>query len=152
MILTAVAIATNLDINFDQFVAEEIPNVNLTAAFECSPTVTAHLHEVTGRQATFDPATASSACDGSASTSGSRPRATPARRRCWRTPGAARSRPGARIHRNPGLVQHAGRPAADAGGLRGRVVLIDFWTYTCINCIRTLPYLKAWDAAYARTA
>ena len=33
-------------------------------------------------------------------------------------------------------------------GLRGRVVLIDFWTYTCINCIRTLPYLKAWDASY----
>ncbi len=28
------------------------------------------------------------------------------------------------------------------------MVLIDFWTYTCINCIRTLPYLKAWDAAY----
>jgi thiol-disulfide isomerase/thioredoxin len=33
-------------------------------------------------------------------------------------------------------------------GLRGRVVLIDFWTYTCVNCIRTLPYLKAWDARY----
>ena len=33
-------------------------------------------------------------------------------------------------------------------GLRGRVVLIDFWTYTCINCIRTLPYLEAWDAKY----
>ncbi len=32
--------------------------------------------------------------------------------------------------------------------LRGRVVLIDFWTYTCINCIRTLPYLSAWDARY----
>lgn len=30
----------------------------------------------------------------------------------------------------------------------GRVVLIDFWTYTCINCIRTLPYLKAWDEKY----
>jgi cytochrome c biogenesis protein CcdA/thiol-disulfide isomerase/thioredoxin len=29
-----------------------------------------------------------------------------------------------------------------------RVVLIDFWTYTCINCIRTLPYLKEWDATY----
>ncbi len=28
------------------------------------------------------------------------------------------------------------------------MVLIDFWTYTCINCIRTLPYLKAWDARY----
>ena len=33
-------------------------------------------------------------------------------------------------------------------GLRGRVVLIDFWTYTCINCIRTEPYLKAWDERY----
>lgn len=30
----------------------------------------------------------------------------------------------------------------------GRVVLIDFWTYTCVNCIRTLPYLRAWDEAY----
>jgi cytochrome c biogenesis protein CcdA/thiol-disulfide isomerase/thioredoxin len=30
----------------------------------------------------------------------------------------------------------------------GGVVLIDFWTYTCINCIRTLPYLKAWDEQY----
>jgi thiol-disulfide isomerase/thioredoxin len=27
-------------------------------------------------------------------------------------------------------------------------VLVDFWTYTCINCIRTLPYTRAWDAAY----
>jgi cytochrome c biogenesis protein CcdA/thiol-disulfide isomerase/thioredoxin len=32
--------------------------------------------------------------------------------------------------------------------LRGRVVLVDFWTYSCINCIRTLPYLRAWDAQY----
>jgi cytochrome c biogenesis protein CcdA/thiol-disulfide isomerase/thioredoxin len=32
--------------------------------------------------------------------------------------------------------------------LRGKVVLIDFWTYSCINCLRTLPHLKAWDEAY----
>ena len=32
--------------------------------------------------------------------------------------------------------------------LRGRVVLVDFWTYSCINCIRTLPYLNAWNAKY----
>jgi len=32
--------------------------------------------------------------------------------------------------------------------LRGRVVLVDFWTYTCINCLRTLPYLTAWDRRY----
>src|SRR3954468_3896134 len=29
--------------------------------------------------------------------------------------------------------------------LRGKVVLVDFWTYSCINCLRTLPYLKSWD-------
>jgi thiol-disulfide isomerase/thioredoxin len=40
--------------------------------------------------------------------------------------------------------------ALTLASLRGRVVLIDFWTYTCINCIRTLPYLKAWDTAYGR--
>ena len=34
--------------------------------------------------------------------------------------------------------------------LRGRVVLIDFWTYSCINCIRTLPALRAWDGRYRR--
>ena len=33
--------------------------------------------------------------------------------------------------------------------LRGRVVLVDFWTYTCVNCIRTMPYLKDWHAKYA---
>jgi thiol-disulfide isomerase/thioredoxin len=35
-------------------------------------------------------------------------------------------------------------------GLRGKVVLIDFWTYSCINCIRTLPYLNAWNRRYAK--
>jgi cytochrome c biogenesis protein CcdA/thiol-disulfide isomerase/thioredoxin len=33
-------------------------------------------------------------------------------------------------------------------GLRGKVVLIDFWTYSCINCLRTLPHVRAWDEAY----
>lgn len=33
--------------------------------------------------------------------------------------------------------------------LRGKVVLIDFWTYTCVNCIRTFPFLKEWHDKYA---
>ena len=33
-------------------------------------------------------------------------------------------------------------------GLRGKVVLVDFWTYSCINCLRTIPHLRAWYAAY----
>jgi cytochrome c biogenesis protein CcdA/thiol-disulfide isomerase/thioredoxin len=32
--------------------------------------------------------------------------------------------------------------------LRGKVVLVDFWTYSCINCLRTLPYLESWDKRY----
>ena len=40
-----------------------------------------------------------------------------------------------------------GRPVSIAG-LRGKVVLVDFWTYSCINCLRTLPHLQAWYAAY----
>jgi len=32
--------------------------------------------------------------------------------------------------------------------LRGKVILVDFWTYSCINCIRTLPYLKSWHEKY----
>jgi cytochrome c biogenesis protein CcdA/thiol-disulfide isomerase/thioredoxin len=32
--------------------------------------------------------------------------------------------------------------------LRGKVVLIDFWTYSCINCLRTLPHVKAWYSTY----
>jgi cytochrome c biogenesis protein CcdA/thiol-disulfide isomerase/thioredoxin len=32
--------------------------------------------------------------------------------------------------------------------LKGKVVLVDFWTYSCINCLRTLPYLKAWNEKY----
>jgi cytochrome c biogenesis protein CcdA/thiol-disulfide isomerase/thioredoxin len=39
------------------------------------------------------------------------------------------------------------RPLSLAG-LRGKVVLVDFWTYSCVNCLRTLPYLEAWDRTY----
>ncbi|WP_239151457.1 thioredoxin [Virgisporangium aurantiacum] len=35
-----------------------------------------------------------------------------------------------------------------AAGLHGRVVLVDFWTYTCINWLRTLPYVRAWEQRY----
>jgi thiol-disulfide isomerase/thioredoxin len=39
-------------------------------------------------------------------------------------------------------------PPLSAAGLRGKVVLIDFWTYTCINWLRTLPYVRAWAEKY----
>jgi thiol-disulfide isomerase/thioredoxin len=39
-------------------------------------------------------------------------------------------------------------PPLTASALRGKVVLVDFWTYTCINWLRTLPYLRAWHEKY----
>ncbi len=41
-------------------------------------------------------------------------------------------------------------PPLTMKALRGKVVLIDFWTYSCINCLRTLPHLEAWDATYRK--
>ena len=40
-------------------------------------------------------------------------------------------------------------PPLTLDGLRGKVVLVDFWTYSCINCLRTLPYVRAWSRTYA---
>lgn len=47
-----------------------------------------------------------------------------------------------------GIVDWINSPPLTLKELRGRVVLIDFWTYSCINCIRTLPYLEQWDKDY----
>ncbi|CAI2534718.1 cytochrome c biogenesis protein DipZ [Serratia proteamaculans] len=47
-----------------------------------------------------------------------------------------------------GAVQWLNSPPLTAESLRGKVVLVDFWTYSCINCLRTLPYVKAWAEKY----
>jgi cytochrome c biogenesis protein CcdA/thiol-disulfide isomerase/thioredoxin len=47
-----------------------------------------------------------------------------------------------------GAVQWLNSPPLKATDLRGKVVLVDFWTYSCINCLRTLPYVKAWAEKY----
>jgi cytochrome c biogenesis protein CcdA/thiol-disulfide isomerase/thioredoxin len=151
MILTAVAIVTNLDVNFDQFVAQHIPNVNLTASLECSKTVTDRLDQITGRKAKFVPRNGASDCEGSGTSN---------------IPTAARDASQATLLADARGLEDLGtapeftetedwfntpgdRPLT-LSSLHGRVVLVDFWTYTCINCIRTLPYLKAWNAAYAK--
>ncbi|VEI21092.1 thiol-disulfide oxidoreductase [Serratia plymuthica] len=47
-----------------------------------------------------------------------------------------------------GAVQWLNSPPLTAESLRGKVVLVDFWTYSCINCLRSLPYVKAWEEKY----
>jgi cytochrome c biogenesis protein CcdA/thiol-disulfide isomerase/thioredoxin len=148
MIVTGIAIVTNLDLTFTKFVAKDIPNVSLTAGLECSSAVTERLHEVTGHRPKFTPANGTSSCNGTSST--------------VRTaaPGASQATLLAAAQALPPLgtapeftetqdwFNTPGQRALSLASLRGHVVLVDFWTYTCINCIRTLPYLKAWDTAY----
>jgi cytochrome c biogenesis protein CcdA/peroxiredoxin len=47
-----------------------------------------------------------------------------------------------------GITAWINSPPLQMGDLKGKVVLIDFWAYSCINCIRTLPYLKDWYQKY----
>ena len=109
----------------------------------------------------------------SSSTRRARSRAAGAVHDRWRTsPGAARSRHAADRRRSPGAAASArscpvlgaapefpgtqrwfntpGDRPLTLRELRGRVVLVDFWTYTCINCIRTLPYLQGLGRALPR--
>jgi thiol-disulfide isomerase/thioredoxin len=129
MLVTALLIVTNVDVSFDQLVARKIPNVNLTAGLERSDGVATRLHDLRRRPAggLAGPVPAGIAPG---------PQGLP---KLARAPEFAGTQ---RWFNTPG-----GRPQP-LRSLRGRVVLVDFWTYTCINCLRTLPYLEAWDRRY----
>src|SRR3954454_11723099 len=134
MVITAVAMAFQLDVRFQESIASAFPSLNLADGLENSDAVQKRLQDLRGK-AKFAAGRAAAADAKPAKTSGkpsdlqvlgNAPDFTDTQR-WFNTPGD--------------------RPLTMAG-LRGKVVLVDFWTYTCINCIRTLPYLKAWDARY----
>jgi cytochrome c biogenesis protein CcdA/thiol-disulfide isomerase/thioredoxin len=135
-------ILAGADVSFDQYVAEHIPEVNLTAGIEKSKAVETRLHQISGRKAKFaqngQPVVA--ARNASQAT-------LLADARGLKDIGEAPEFTETQRWFNTGVGDHSNEPLT-LKSLRGRVVLVDFWTYTCINCIRTFPYLKAWDAAY----
>ena len=47
-----------------------------------------------------------------------------------------------------GAVTWLNSPPLTAAGLKGKVILVDFWTYSCINCLRAIPYVRAWAEKY----
>jgi cytochrome c biogenesis protein CcdA/thiol-disulfide isomerase/thioredoxin len=49
-----------------------------------------------------------------------------------------------------GIFEWLNSRPLDIRQLRGKVVLVDFWTYSCINCLRTLPHVEAWDRLYRK--
>jgi cytochrome c biogenesis protein CcdA/thiol-disulfide isomerase/thioredoxin len=140
MVATAVVLISGVDVEFNQYIAQHIPNVNFAASLEKSHAVSSRLHEITGRKASLSASvgTPVAAHDASqASLVALASKLTPIR-------AAPEFKETEDWFNTPG-----DRPLTLAS-LRGRVVLVDFWTYTCINCIRTLPYLKAWDATYRK--
>jgi cytochrome c biogenesis protein CcdA/thiol-disulfide isomerase/thioredoxin len=54
----------------------------------------------------------------------------------------------AALEKISGATTWINSPPFTPESLRGKVVLVDFWTYSCINCLRTLPYVRAWYAKY----
>ena len=134
MVLTAVAMGTQADVRFQTALADHLPQfvVNPTGGIERSAAAKTRLADLRGK-ARFDRATAE----------GRRaPGTTRASARYLDLGPAPGFQGGGRWLNTP-------RPL-ELDKLRGRVVLVDFWTYTCINCIRTLPYLRSWDARYRR--
>jgi cytochrome c biogenesis protein CcdA/thiol-disulfide isomerase/thioredoxin len=138
MVATAVAILAGADVSFDQYVAQHIPEVNLTAGIEKSKAVESRLPQIVGHGAKF--------------AEGAKPTAAP--RNASEATLLADARGLKDIGEAPEFRETQrwfntpGNQPLTLASLRGRVVLVDFWTYTCINCLRTLPYLKAWDASY----
>jgi cytochrome c biogenesis protein CcdA/thiol-disulfide isomerase/thioredoxin len=47
-----------------------------------------------------------------------------------------------------GATEWLNSPPLTADGLKGKIVLVDFWTYSCINCLRAIPYVRAWADKY----
>src|SRR5260221_525329 len=76
---------------------------------------------------------------------GRRPRP---RRRCCVAAGGSKLPVEGNLPALSGAVEWLNSPPLTAETLRGKVVLVDFWTYSCINCLRSLPYIKAWADKY----
>ncbi|MDR3744647.1 MAG: cytochrome c biogenesis protein DipZ [Acidobacteriaceae bacterium] len=63
-------------------------------------------------------------------------------------PSANNTAPGPALAKITGATAWINSAPLTPASLRGKVVLVDFWTYSCINCLRTLPYIQAWNAKY----
>jgi cytochrome c biogenesis protein CcdA/thiol-disulfide isomerase/thioredoxin len=137
MVVVALAMLGNYDIRFQNHIASSLPSflVNPTESLEDTASAQSALADVRdtpshgiGTLAASNPQPAPSGPDSGLPVIGKAPEFV-GNERWFNTPGD--------------------RPLT-LPELRGRMVLVDFWTYSCINCIRTLPYLKAWDAKYRK--
>jgi cytochrome c biogenesis protein CcdA/thiol-disulfide isomerase/thioredoxin len=149
MVVVALAMAGNYDVDFQNKIASSLPSflVNPTEGLEDTAAAKSALADVRGESAHGVGAQATSAST------------------AVKASAEKRGEAGGPVARDSGLPvlgtapefvgnqqwfnTPGGRPLT-LRSLRGRVVLVDFWTYSCINCLRTLPYLTAWDRTYRK--
>jgi cytochrome c biogenesis protein CcdA/thiol-disulfide isomerase/thioredoxin len=138
MVVVALAMLRNYDIRFQNTIASDLPSflVNPSEGLEETAAAQSALADVRGASAHGIGAAAAS---GAVAASGNGPGSG------LPVLGVAPDFVG-----NQQWFNTPGERPLTLAGLRGRVVLVDFWTYSCINCIRTFPYLKAWDRRYRR--
>jgi cytochrome c biogenesis protein CcdA/thiol-disulfide isomerase/thioredoxin len=131
MLAVAAVMTANLDIRFERSIAEHLPSalIDPTSRIERSSAVSGDIGSLRGAGHTSSEGGESQAAAGT------------------RLPdyGPAPDFRGTQMWFNT-----PGGRALSLSDLRGRVVLVDFWTYTCINCIRTLPYVEGWYRRYER--
>ncbi len=138
MVVVALAMWGNYDVRFQNKIASSLPGflINPTESLEDSASARAALDEVRGESAHGV---------GAAAASAPRPETSANGRISLPVLGTAPEFVG-----NERWFNTPGDQPLTLSSLRGRVVLVDFWTYSCINCLRTLPYLTAWDRKYRK--
>ncbi|MFL5861949.1 MAG: cytochrome c biogenesis protein CcdA [Solirubrobacteraceae bacterium] len=146
LLVTAIVMATNLDVRFEEALAR---NTSLPA-FLVDPTRSLESSSaVQNRLASLRPASQFAQRQKQASLTPV-PEPSGIAIRGVRTPPLPRLGAAPPFTDNQRWFNTAGNRPLTLEHLRGHVVLVDFWTYTCINCIRTLPFLKGLYARYHR--
>jgi cytochrome c biogenesis protein CcdA/thiol-disulfide isomerase/thioredoxin len=146
LILTGVVMLTNLDVRFEEALAKD---TSLPAIFVDPTRSLENSGAVQNRLASLRPRSRFAVRQAEAS-------AVPVAQRSGvsipgvKTPSLPRLGAAPPFTDNQRWFNTPGDQPLTLAGLRGHVVLVDFWTYTCINCIRTLPFLKGLYATYHR--
>lgn len=149
LLITGIVMATNLDVRFEDALARStsLPGflIDPTRALESS-------HAVQSRLASLRPASRfATRQNEQASVGGPDPVShTGVAIAGVKTPSLPKLGPAPEFTNTQRWFNTPGGRPLTLAGMRGHVVLVDFWTYTCINCIRTLPFLKGLYATYHR--
>jgi cytochrome c biogenesis protein CcdA/thiol-disulfide isomerase/thioredoxin len=146
LLLTAVAMATNLDVRFEEALARDtsLPGilVDPTRSLENSTAVQNRLASLRPRSQFAERQSQASATPVAQQVGVAIPGV--------KTPALPVLGPAPDFTQTQRWFNTPNGGALTMAGLRGHVVLVDFWTYTCINCIRTLPFLRGLYATYHR--